>query len=435
MTDQTSNSGALSGIRVLDLSTIILGPMAAQYLGDMGADVIKIENPVGDLTRYVGPARSHGMGAFFMSSNRNKRSVVIDLKREDGRQLLKKLIAKSDVVLHSIRKNSAEKLGLSYETLSAINPRIILAHAKGYSDDGLNAGMAAYDDVMQAVSGLASLQAVVAGEPRYIPTIVADKITAVHTAYGISMALLHRERTGRGQQVDIPMMETMVAFNTVEHLWGATFVPGLAGTGYVPISTAARRPFKSKDGYVCVLPYTDDNWASFCRIVGDPALTEDPRYKTHAARQKDQQGFWNEVGRRVLERTSDEWIAALNAADVPVGRVNSLDDLLTDPHLESVGFWQTMTHPTEGALRVPQPPLGFSDSPASIRRLQPNLGQHTEEVLREIGLSADEIARLDAEGITRAQPRARPVQSPVRRPIDRDDASGATAFEAPDDTA
>ena len=401
--------GPLHGITVLDLTTMILGPVAGQYLGDLGAEVIKLEPPEGDLTRCIGPERSPGMGAFYLGSNRNKRSVVVDIKQAAGRELLRRLVARADVVLHSIRTASAEKLGLSYEALAQINPRVVVCHVKGYSDHGAYGGQPAYDDVVQANSGLAMLQAVVAGQPRYIPSIMADKVAAVHAAYAVLAALLHRERTGRGQQVNVPMMETMVAFNTIEHLWGAAFVPPLAPMGYVPVSTAARRPFKTRDGYLCVLPYTDAHWARFCDVVGDPALTADARWATHAARQRDQTGFWSEVGERVAQRTTQAWIDALGAADVPFGRVNSLDDLLTDPHLESIGFWQTMEHPTEGPLRVAQPPLDYSDSPAAVRCLAPRLGQDTADVLRELGLADAEIERLDRDGVTRPRPKARPA--------------------------
>ena len=408
MDTKPAADGPLAGIKVLDLTTMILGPMAAQYLGDMGADVLKIEPPEGDLTRYIGPGRSPGMAAFYLTSNRNKRSVVLDIKKPEGMAVLQRLVERSDVVLHSIRRPSAEKLGLTYDKLAARNPKIILCHVKGYSDLGTYAGRPAYDDVVQAASGLAALQSVVAGTPRYVPSIIADKVAATHAALAMAMALIHRERTGRGQEVEVPMFETLVAFNTVEHLWGAAFEPALAPMGYVPVSQAARRPFQTRDdGYLCVLPYTDAHWSRFCEVVGDPELTADPRWATHAARQSDQPGFWNEVGRRVARRTTQEWIDALTAADVPHGRVNSLEDLLVDPHLESVGFWQTMEHPTEGLLRVSKPPLGFSDSPAAVRRLPPRIGQDTTDVLTELGIDAAEIERLYAQGVTKPKLKAR----------------------------
>jgi len=378
--------GPLHGIRVLDLATMIVGPMAAQSLGDMGADVIKVEAPEGDMMRRIGPRHSSDMGAFFLGSNRNKRSIALDLKTAPAQAVFEELVRSADVVLHSIRAGAAARLGLSYQRLSGLKPDIIVCRVGGFGEQGLDAGKPAYDDVAQAVSGLAMLQSVVAGEPRYVPSIIADKVTAMQAAYAITLAICHRLRTGEGQEIGIPMFETMVAFNMTEHLWGENFVPALAGMGYPPVSTAARRPFRTLDGYLCVLPYTDQHWSRFCEVVGDPALTNDPRYATHAARQSDQMGFWNEVGRRVGQKTTAHWIEALTRADVPFGRVNSLDDLLTDPHLQSVGFWQTLEHPTEGTLRVATNPIAMSASPPSIRRLPPRLGEHGGEILRELGL-------------------------------------------------
>lgn len=378
--------GPLEGIRVLDLATMIVGPMAAQSLGDMGADVIKVEAPEGDLMRRIGPRHSPDMGAFFLGANRNKRSIALDLKTAEAQAVLEALVRGSDVVLHSIRAPAAARLGLSYQRLSALNPAIILCRVGGYGEEGVDAGKPAYDDVAQAVSGLAALQSVVSGEPRYVPSIIADKVTAMQAAYAISLAICHRLRTGEGQEIRVPMFETLVAFNLTEHLWGETFVPPLAKMGYPPVSTAARRPFKTLDGYLCVLPYTDQHWARFCEVVGDPALTADARFATHAARQADQVGFWNEVGRRVSVRSTADWIESLTRADVPFGKVNSLDDLLHDPHLETVGFWETREHPSEGKLRVMANPIGLSASPPSIRRLPPRLGEHSDEIRRELGL-------------------------------------------------
>jgi len=389
----------LEGIKVLDLSTMVLGPLAAQYLGDLGADVIKVEPPEGDLMRNIGPRHSAGMGAFFLGSNRNKRSIVLNLKTPTGLDTLYALVRQSDVLIHSVRASAAERLGISHAALSAENPRLVTCHVKGYSDEGTYAGKPAYDDVGQAESGLAMLQSVVGGEPRYVPSILADKVTALHASYGILAALLQRDRSGVGQAVDVPMFETMVAFNSVEHLWGENFIPPLAEPGYVPISTGARRPFRTRDGkYICVLPYNQGHWLRFCEVVGDPHLTEDPRFSTFAARQADQAGFWQEVGRRVAQRDHDDWLASLSEADVPHARVNSIADLLSDEHLKSVDFWHTLEHPTEGILRMPGQPIAMSGRTTVRMSAPPKLGEHRAEVLHEIGLSEDEAERRAREG-------------------------------------
>lgn len=398
MNNAEKKPGALEGIRVLDLATMIVGPMAVQALGDMGADVIKVEPLEGDLTRRIGPRHSPDMGAFFLGSNRNKRSICLDLKQPAAQAVLERLVRESDVVLHSIRTDAARRLGLDYERLRALQPSIILCHVKGFSDEGPYAGKPAYDDVAQATSGLAALQSVVSGEPRYVPSILADKITGLQAAFAVATALVHRARTGEGQEISVPMFETMVAFNMIEHQWGESFVPPLAGMGYPPVSTAARRPFKTADGYLCVLPYNDAQWTRFCAAIGDPVLTEDPRYNNHAARQSDQTGFWNEVGRQVAKKTTAEWTALLTAADVPFGRVNSLNDLLEDPHLKATGFWEEREHPSEGLLRMPRNPIDMPASPTGVHRMPPHLGEHTAEVLGELGFGAADIAELRASG-------------------------------------
>lgn len=380
-------TGPLAGVRVLDLSTVVLGPMTGQYLGDMGADVIKVESPEGDVTRAIGPRRNEGMGSLFLANNRNKRSVVLDLKAQGDRDILRSMVGQVDVVLHSIRTDSAARLGIGYAELSAMNPRLIYCHLKGFSDDGRYAGKAAYDDVVQALSGLAMLQTVVGGEPRYIPSIIADKISAVHAAWAIALALFHRERTGQGQEVTVPMLETVVAFNMMEHLGGQIFSPAVGDMGYKPVREALRRPFRTADGHLCFLPYTDRNWRSFLELIDRPDLLGDPVFTTQKGRQANLDRVWREVASILAARPTGEWLALLEGSDIPYASVNSLEDLLDDPHLADIGFWQFRDHPTEGLMRFPMPPIGFSASPAAIRRLPPRLGEHTIEVLREFGLA------------------------------------------------
>lgn len=388
----------LDGVRVLEIASMIFGPVAGQYLGDMGADVIKLEPPEGDLTRSIGPRRSPRMGAFFLTSNRSKRSIVVDLKKPEGREILMRLVAKTDVLLHSMRTPAANRLGLDYATLSATNPGLIYCHVSGYGDDGLYAGRPAYDDIIQAASGLARLQTVVAGQPRFIPTIVADKISGVHAAYGIVLALIHRMRTGQGQQVDVAMFETMAAFNMLEHQWGHAFEPPLATMGYAPVSTASRRPYKTQDGFIALLPYSDDHWRRFFALAGQPQIMEDPRFTTFAARQKHFREVWDEVERQAARKTNAEWLELLSNDDIPFSVVNSLEDLVHDPHLNSVDFWSLREHPTEGLLRFPMNPVRMSESPAEVTLLPPCLGAHSAEVLRECCYDDDTIRRLTAPG-------------------------------------
>lgn len=388
----------LEGIRVLEIASMIFGPVAGQYLGDMGADVIKLEPPEGDLTRSIGPRRSPKMGAFFLTSNRSKRSIVVDLKRPEGRAILLKLVAKTDVLLHSMRTPAANRLGMDYQTLSAANPGLVYCHLTGYGDDGLYAGRPAYDDIIQAASGLAMLQTVVAGQPRFIPTIVADKISGVHAAYGIVLALMHRARTGEGQQVDVAMFETMAAFNMLEHQWGHVFEPPVGDMGYLPVATAARRPYKTKDGFLALLPYSDAHWNSFFGLAGETQIMLDERFATFAARQKHFRDVWDEIERQVARKTNAEWLALLSPQDIPFSVVNTLEDLTTDPHLASVKFWEMMEHPTEGLLRMPRNAISMSATPPEITRLPPNLGEHSTEILREFDYADDAIAQFLAPG-------------------------------------
>jgi len=378
-------NGPLHGLTVLDLSSVILGPMTGQYLGDMGADVIKVEGPEGDVTRSIGPRRHEGMGALYLANNRNKRSVVLDLKTEAGRAALLQLAARSDVLLHSIRSGAAARLGLSYASLSAVNPRLIYCHVRGFEDDGPYGGRPAYDDIIQALSGLAMLQKIAAGEPRYVPSIIADKVTAVHAAYAIMLALFHRERTGLGQDVGVSMLETMVAFNAHEHLGGAVFEPTLGRMGYEPIRQGMRRPFATKDGHICFLPYNDPHWLRFFQLIERPDLAADPMFSTMRGRQANLGAVWAEVGTLLAQRSSAEWLALLAPTDIPHAMLNDLEDLLDDPHLVATGFWQMFEHESEGAMRLPSNPIALSASPPSIRRLPPRLGEHTEEVLGGLG--------------------------------------------------
>ena len=379
---------------------MIFGPVAGQYLGDMGADVIKLEPPEGDLTRSIGPRRSPRMGAFFLTSNRSKRSIVVDLKRPEGREILQRLVARTDVLLHSMRTPAANRLGLGYETLVKSNPALVYCHVTGYGDEGPYGGRPAYDDIIQAASGLAMMQKVVGGEPRFVPTIIADKISGVHAAYAIVLALMHRMRTGEGQQVDVAMFETMAAFNMMEHQWGHAFEPPLGPMGYAPVISAARRPYRTQDGYLALLPYSDTHWRRFFELAGEPQIMQDGRFATFAARQKHFRAVWDEIERQVARKTNAEWLRLLTPEDIPFSPVNDMQDLPNDPHLKAVNFWSVAEHPTEGKLLIPANPLRMSASPPEVTRLPPTLGQHSAEILREYDYDETDVARMTAAGGT-----------------------------------
>ncbi|MGE3832800.1 MAG: CaiB/BaiF CoA transferase family protein [Parvibaculaceae bacterium] len=299
---------------------------------------------------------------------------------------------RADVNIHSVRTAAAEKLGMSHAALSRHNPKLIYCHLKGYSDDGAYAGLAALDDIIQAISGLASLQSAVAGEPRYIPTSVTDKICAVHAALGITAAIAHRERTGQGQEVSLAMFETMVGFNLVEHLWGHVFEPPLAPLGYDSVRAGTRRPYKTKDGFLAFLPYTDPHWRTFFERLGRPEMMSHPAFANYPARQKNYQVTMGELKDVLATRNTADWIALFKDSDIPMAQVNSLETLLDDPHLESIGYWKFSDHPSEGRLRAAPFPLDFSASPAGQGPHAPRLGENTREILEELGHSEDAIA-------------------------------------------
>jgi len=392
--DKAACVGPLDGLRVLDLTINILGPVAAQILGDMGADVIKIEPPDGDPMRGSGATRSPGMAQLFFNTNRNKRSAVLDLKRPAGRDALMRLVAGADVFLHSLRPQAAERLGIGYEAIRAHNPGMVYACAPGYRSDGPNRDRPAFDDVIQGESGIAGLIGRSTGEPRYMPMIMADKICGYVLASSVGMALLHRARTGEGQWVEVPMLETMAAFNLTEHLWSDAFDGRGGELGYARVLSPHRRPFATRDGHLCVLAVNDEQWRRLFAALDLPEIAADERFATIAARSRHIDSLYEIVGNRMKLRTSGEWRERLDAADVPNGAVNRFEDLATDPYLQSTGFFQRYRHPTEGPVVTTAIPVRFGRSPGSLRRPPPTLGEHTREVLSQAGLSAGEIDAL-----------------------------------------
>ena len=387
-------SGPLKGLKIIELTSVVLGPWAAQILADMGAEVIKVEAPFGDSNRQLGASRNPNMAALYLSNNRNKRSLVLDLKQASARDALLKIIKDCDVFLHNNRPQVMTKLKLEYNDIKSVNENIIYCGTYGYSKDGPYGEKGALDDSIQAVSGIAALNELVLGEPRYLPTVVADKTTAITVVYSILAALFHRERTGSGQEVEVPMFETMVSFVMAEHLWGEVFEPPLDKAGYTRLMSHHRKPYKTKDGYIAVLPYMNNHWKTFCEKAERQDLIEDDRFKNLSSRVENIDDTYSETGKILSTKTTQEWLDIFADTKVPVIVVNSLDDLFTDPHLEAVGFWQDFDHPTEGKLKMPGFPAKFSKTPATIRKHAPNFGEHSLEILAEAGIDKETIKQM-----------------------------------------
>lgn len=407
--------GPLGGVRVLDLTSVVFGPLCTQILGDQGADVIKIEGPEGDTTRYTGPARSPGMAAVFLGLNRSKRSLVLDLKQPAAKDALWRLIESADVLVHSIRPQKIEKLGFSASAVTARNPRIVYAGLHGYREDGPYSGQPAYDDVIQGQSGAVALMSSVSGEPRYAPMIIGDKTCGLAAAQAISAALFARERTGRGQVVEVPMLETMVAYNLAEHLFGGNFVPTIGSLGYSRVLAPWRRPYATADGHICMLAYTDGQWRRFWTLVGRPELITDERFATMSNRAANISELYRLAGECMSARTTQGWMRALSDAEIPCGPINSLDDLLDDPHLKAIGFFPHVEHPSEGLLRTTMPPVCYNRTASVVERLQPRLGQHSAEVLAEAGLDERQIAALVETGATVGPATSGPAKARAKR--------------------
>ena len=387
-------SGPLKGLKIIELTSVVLGPWAAQILADMGAEVIKIEAPFGDSNRQLGASRNPNMAALYLSNNRNKRSLVLDLKQASSRDALLAIIKDSDVFLHNNRPQVMTKLKLEYNDIKSVNENIIYCGTYGYSKDGPYGEKGALDDSIQAASGIAALNELVLGEPRYLPTVVADKTTAITVVYSILAALFHRERTGNGQEVEVPMFETMVSFVMAEHIWGEVFEPPLGKAGYTRLMSHHRKPYKTKDGYIAVLPYMNNHWKTFCEKAERQDLIDDDRFKNLSSRVKNIDDTYLETGKILSTKTTQEWLDIFADTKVPVIVVNSLDDLFTDPHLEAVGFWQDFDHPTEGKLKMPGFPVKFSETPATIRKHAPNFGEHSIEILAEAGIDEETIKEM-----------------------------------------
>jgi crotonobetainyl-CoA:carnitine CoA-transferase CaiB-like acyl-CoA transferase len=391
-------SGPLAGVRVVDLTTVVLGPVATQMLGDMGAEVIKVETPDGDPVRGLGPARHPGMGAYFLNVNRNKQSLALDLKRPEALQALLRLAVTADVFVHNMRPGAAARLGIDYQRITAANPRIVYAWASGYRAGSAAGDRAAFDDVIQGESGLAAINAAADGAPRYVPMAVSDKICGYVLAGAVGMALYARERTGMGQEVHVPMLETMVAFNLVDHLWHGVLGEPEKGLGYPRMFTPYRRPYATQDGHVCLLATTDRQWQGLFAALDRCDLADDPRFATIAGRADHIDELYTLVAHCMLTRRTAQWRARLDAFDVPNGGVNELQGLLADPYLRDTGFFVPLEHPSEGPTVTMAIPASFSATPGSLRLPPPRLGEHNAALLGELGYTPAEIAEITAAG-------------------------------------
>jgi crotonobetainyl-CoA:carnitine CoA-transferase CaiB-like acyl-CoA transferase len=390
-------TGPLAGVRVLDMTSVVFGAYATQMLADMGADVIKVEFPGGrrggggDIMRWAGHGQPDGpedLGPIFMTINRNKRSMLLDLRQEAARLAMRRLIATAEAFAVSVRYEGLKRLGLDYEAVRAIRPDVVYVHGCGYGSDGPYAGEPAYDDLIQSASGLADLLPRVDGDPRprLLPSLVADKVSGLFMAQAVCAALFHRQRTGEGQFIEIPMLECVTTFNLAEHLYGHVYDPPTGPWAYTRVANAERKPFRTRDGYIGLLPYTDKQWDEFFAIAGwGETLARDPRFADYRTRAQHVAELYGLVEQVTVTRTTAEWLALLKPLHIPVTRTNRLDELEDDPHLAAVDLFERYEHPQAGAYVGMRPPVRFSATPANVRRHPPRLGEHTAEILAELG--------------------------------------------------
>ncbi len=379
----------LAGVRIADMSTVVFGPYCTQILADLGADVIKVEPAEGDTVRNVGtPAKTPLMGPVYLRLNRGKRSASWDMRSERGKRAVRRLLETSDVFIHNIRPDAIDRLGLGYEAVKKVRPDIIYVHCTGFGLGGPYAGLQAYDDVIQAASGAVSLLPRVDGNPRprYLPMLFADKVSGLHAVYATMAALIARSRDGEGQHVEVPMFESITSFNMVEHLCDATFVPPTGKWGYARQLDPVRQPMKTKDGYISIAPYVDERWVRFFQAAGHPEVLQEERFLDKPTRRKNMTQMY-EVAEKILpEKTTAEWLEILKEAHVPAMRANEIGEVLDDPHLNAGGFFKRREHPTEGGYIEVRQPVRFAGIDYPDAAHAPAIGQHTDEIDRELGL-------------------------------------------------
>jgi crotonobetainyl-CoA:carnitine CoA-transferase CaiB-like acyl-CoA transferase len=384
MTKPASHTGPLAGIRVIDLTSVVFGPYATQIMADMGADVIKVESPEGDNTRWITTGPVPGMGGIYVNVNRGKRSVMLDLRQEADKAVLCQLIATADVFIHSMRGRAIAKLGFSFDAVKAIRPDIIYTNCYGYSRRGPEADQPAYDDTIQAECGITHVQGLLNGEPGFVGTIMADKVAGLHALYATMMALFHRERTGEGQEVEVTMFEAMASFMLVEHANGRMFDPPLGPAHYHRAVEPNRRPYKTRDGYVAALIYNDKHWQAFIEAV-QPEWNCD-EFATLELRARQIGRVYGLLGETFLTRTTQEWLDLLRGLNIPVAPLRSTDELFENEHLNDIGFFETIDS-SYGPVTFPGVPTWFSASPGKLQGPAPTLGQDNAEVLAELGIA------------------------------------------------
>ncbi len=389
-----TTEGALQGVRVIDLATVVMGPYAAQILGDLGADVIKVEAPAGDSARLAPPARHPGMGHLALNVNRNKRSVTLDLKSQAGKAAFTDLVASADILITNMRPGALDRLGVSHAELATINPRLITCRAQGFRSDSALADRAAYDEIVQAASGMTDIVRRATGTPSYVPTVLADKVCALTITYSVLAALVHQRATGRGQEIEVPMADTMLAFTLVEHLSGHTFVPDEDSTGFNRSLAAGHAAVETADGWACILPYSPRNIADFFAAAGRDDLATDERFTDRETLGRHQSELYAEIAAIAPTRTTDEWAALCEKHSIPFAPVLELETAHEDPYVTDGGLLATEEHPTEGTYRSIGFPVRLSETPGGMRTPTPRQGQDTANVLRELGRSDEQIAEM-----------------------------------------
>ena len=402
MKNDSSQGGPLAGLRFIDITEVVMGPAATQMLADLGADVIKVEPPGGDMLRATGPGGRAGAGPLFLNLNRNKRSLVLDLKKPAGKEALLKLAETADALVYNVRPQAMKRLGLDYETLRQVNPRIVYVGTFGFSQRGRYAALRAFDDLIQAAVAIPEASVRAGSDvPRYAPLNLSDRATGLYAFGVICAALLARERTGRGQAVDVPMFETTAQMMLGDHLYGHTFIPPRGGFGYPRLLNPQRRPYATQDGLVCLVVYTDEQWKAFMRAVGEAERFEsDPRFADGESRTQHVEALYEILADKLRTKTTQQWRELLEPLGIPVLPAHTFESLMDDPHLQDIGFFQQFEHPTEGALRTMAVPSEWPQTPLPPLRPPPLLGEHSAQVLAEAGYSPEQIHEMVETGVT-----------------------------------